>query len=142
MPRFRTASWVMLVVIGGLGLVLSVLSAVNAYARGYRIGPESVAAVAAGRPGVETALRGTRGTAAGYAAAYAVLLIGIAAGPYKRGDKGSWWAILASAFVLFLVVAIRQPALGTTLGLAGPTTALCLVLVALVLDGGRLKTAP
>jgi len=142
MPRFRTASWVMLVVIGAVGLVLSVLSAVNAYARGYRIGPEPVAAVAAGRPGVETALRGTRGTAAAYAAAYAVLLIGIAAGPYKRGDKGSWWAILASAFVLFLVVAIRQPALGTTLGLSAPTAALGLVLVALVLDGGRLKTAP
>ena len=142
MPRLRTASWVMLVVIGALGLALSVVSAVNAYAREYRIGTESVAAVAAGRPGLETALRGTRGTAAGYAAAYAILMIGIAAGPYKRGDKGSWVAILASAVALFVVVAIRKPALGTTLGFGGPATALGLVLVALFLDAGRLRDSP
>ena len=139
MPRLRKASWVMLVVIGALGLVLGLLSAVNAYARSYRIGPASVSAVAAGRPGVETALRGTRGTAAGYAAAYAVLLIGIAAGPYKRGDKASWWAILASTVVLFVIAAVRQPALGTTLGIGVPAEALGLVAVALFLDGGRLK---
>jgi hypothetical protein len=141
MPRLRKASWVMLVVIGALGLVFSVLSLINAYARSYRIGSVPLAAVAAGRPEVETALRGIRSTSAAYALAYAVLLIGIAAGPYKRGDKSSWWAILASASALFVAVAARQPLLGTTLGISAPATALGLVAVALFLDGGRLKGA-
>ena len=141
MPRLRKASWVMLVVIGALSLAFSVLSLINAYARPYRIGPVSVAALAAGRPEVETALRGIRGTAAAYSAAYAVLLIGIAAGPYKRGDTGSWWGILASAVVLFGCAAARQPLLGTTLGIAAPATALGLIVLALILDGGRLKGA-
>ena len=141
MPRLRKASWVMLVVIGALGLVFSVLSLINAYGRPYRIGSVPLAAVAAGRPEVETALRGIRGTSAAYALAYAVLLIGVAAGPYKRGDKASWWAILASAVVLFVAAAARQPLLGTTLGLSVPAEALGLVAVALFLDGGRLKEA-
>jgi hypothetical protein len=141
MPRLRKASWVMLVVIGALVLAFSVLSLINAYARPYRIGPVSVAALAAGRPDVETALRGSRGTAAGYAAAYAVLLIGMAAGPYKQGDRASWWAILASTLTVFVGVAMRQPLLGTTLGIGAPATTLGLVLVALFLDGGRLKSA-
>ena len=141
MPRLRKASWVMLVVIGALSLAFSVLSLINAYGRSYRIGSVPIAAVAAGRPDVETALRGIRGTAAAYSAAYAVLLIGIAAGPYKRGDTGSWWGILASAVVLFACAAARQPLLGTTLGIAAPATALGLIVLALILDGGRLKGA-
>jgi hypothetical protein len=141
MPRLRTVSFVMLVVVGALGLAFSVLSLMNAYGRPYKIGPASVEAVAAGRPGVETALRGTRGTAAAYAAAYSVLFIGIVAGPYRRGDTSSWWAILASSVVLFAFVALRQPLLGTTLGMGAPSTALGLVVLALFLDGGRLKGA-
>ena len=141
MPRFRTASWVMLVVIGALSLAFSLLSLINAYARSYRIGPVSVAAVAAGRGEVETALRGIRGTAAAYSAAWAVLLIAVAAGPYRRGDTASWWGILASAVTLFAFAAARQPLLGTTLGIGAPATLLGLVAVALVLDGGRLQGA-
>jgi hypothetical protein len=141
MPRLRKASWVMLVVIGALSLAFSVLSLINAYARPYRIGLVSVAALAAGRPEVETALRGIRATAASYAAAYSVLLIAVAAGPYRRGDTASWWGLLASAVVLFAFAAARQPLLGTTLGISAPATGLGLVAVALFLDGGRLKGA-
>lgn len=141
MPRMRKASWVVLVVIGALVLAFSLLSLINAYARSYRIGPASVAEVAAGRHEVETALRGVRATAASYSAAWAVLLIAVAAGPYKQGDRGSWWAILASVVVLFALAAARQPFLGTTLGVAAPATTLGLVAVALFLDGGRLKGA-
>ena len=78
--------------------------------------------MAAGRPAVATALRGIRGTAAAYAAAYAVLLLSVVAGPYRQGDTSSWWGILASAVVLFVFAAARQPFLGTTLGIGTPAS--------------------
>jgi hypothetical protein len=62
-------------------------------------------------------------------------------GPYRRGEVWSWWAILLAAFVLFVFAAARQPFLGTTLGIAAPAIHLGVVLLALVLDGGRLKRA-
>jgi len=139
MPRFRKASWILLAVVGALFLAGGVVSAVTAYRGSYNIGATSLDAVAAGRPAVETALRGIRGTAAAYAAAYAVLFLGVVAGPYRRGDVSSWWAILASTAVLFVVTAARQPLLGTALGIGTPAVALGVVVLALVLDGGRLK---
>jgi hypothetical protein len=141
MPRLRTVSWVMLAVVGALILAGSVISMLTAYRSDYQIGPASVEAVAAGRPGLATALRGIRGTAAAYAGAYAVLLLGMVAGPYRKGDTSSWWAILASAVVLFVFAAGRQPFLGTTLGMGAPGIALGVIVLALVLDGGRLKAA-
>ena len=142
MPCLRTVSWVMLAVVGALILAGGVASAVSAYTgRPYDIGRASLDEVAAGRPAVATALRGIRGTAAAFAAAYAVLLLGVVAGPYRRGDRGSWWAILASAVVLFAFTAARQPLLGTTLGIGTSAIVLGVVVLALLLDGGRLKGA-
>ena len=142
MPRLRTVSWAMLAVVGVLGLASAVTSAVIAYTgRPYDIGPASLDEVAAGRAGVATALRGIRGTAAAFAAAYAALLLGVVLGPYRRGDTASWWAILASAVVLFAFTAARQPLLGTTLGIGTSATVLGVVVLALLLDGGRLKGA-
>ena len=142
MPRLRKVSWVMLVVVGVLILAGGVTSAVIAYTgRPYDIGTASLDEVAAGRSAVAAALRGIRGTAAAFSAAYGVLLIGVAMGPYRRGDTGSWWAILASAVVLFAFTAARQPLLGTTLGIGTSATVLGVVVLALLLDGGRLKDA-
>jgi hypothetical protein len=142
MPRFRKASWILLVVMGALIVVGGVVSSFIAYSGSgtdYRIGRASLDEVASGRPEVATALRGIRGTAAAYAAAYGVLLIAVVTGPYRKGDTSSWWAILASAIVLFVIAAARQPLLGTTLGIAGPAIQLGVVVLALILDGGRLK---
>jgi hypothetical protein len=142
MPRLRKVSWVMLAVVGVLVLAGAVTSAVIAYTgRPYDIGRASIDEVAAGRQAVATALRGIRGTAAAFSAAYAVLLLGVVFGPYRRGDTGSWWAILASAVVLFAFTAARQPLLGTTLGIGTSAIVLGLVVLALLLDGGRLKGA-
>jgi hypothetical protein len=135
-------SWVLLTIVALLVLVGSVTSAVQAYGtNAYRIGPASVDEVAAGRAEVETALRGTRGTAAAYAAAYGALLLCVVLGPYRRGETWCWWAVLISAVVLSAFAAARQPLLGTTLGIATPAIHLGAVLLALVLDGGRLKAA-
>ena len=142
MPRFRKASWILLTVVAVLVVLGSTASAFNAYsARSYNIGPARVAEVAAGRADVETALHGIRGTAAAFGAAYGALLLCVVLGSYRRGETWSWWAILVAAVVLFAFAAARQPFLGTTLGLATPSIHLGLVLLALVLDGGRLKAA-
>jgi hypothetical protein len=142
MPRLRKTSWILLAIVAVLVLVGSVTSAVQAYGTNpYRIGPASVDEVAAGRAEVETALRGIRGTAAAFAAAYGALLLCVVLGPYRRGETWCWWAILIAAVVLFAFAAARQPFLGTTLGFATPAIHLGLVVLALVLDGGRLKAA-
>jgi hypothetical protein len=62
-------------------------------------------------------------------------------GPYRRGETWSWWAILIAAVVLLAYTGARQPFLGTTLGIGTPAIHLGLVLLGLVLDGGRLKAA-
>src|SRR5262245_24366234 len=122
MPRFRKASWIVLAVVAVLVILGSTASAFNAYSgRSYAIGATRVAEVAAGRADVETALRGIRGTAAAYGAAYGALLLCVVLGPYRRGETWSWWAILVAAVVLFLFAAARQPFLGTTLGFAVPS---------------------
>lgn len=142
MPRFRKASWIVLTVVAVLVILGSTASAYNAYSgQAYTIGAAPIDAVAAGRAEVETALRGIRGTSAAFAAAYGVLLLCVVLGPYRRGETWCWWAILIGAVVLFAFAAARQPFLGTTLGFATPSIHLGLVLLALVLDGGRLKAA-
>jgi hypothetical protein len=142
MPRLRTVSWVMLAIVAVLVLVASSGSALLAYsARPYQIGPAWLDQVAAGRAEVATALRGIRGTAAAFAAAYGSLLLCVVLGPYRRGEVWSWWAILIAAVVLFVFAAARQPLLGTTLGIAAPAIHLGVVALALILDGGRLKGA-
>lgn len=142
MPRLRTVSWVMLTIVAILVLVASSGSALLAYsARPYPIGPVSLDHVAAGRAEVATALRGIRGTAAAFAAAYGTLLLCVVLGPYRRGEVWCWWAILLAAVVLFVYAAARQPLLGTTLGIAAPAIHLGVVALALLLDGGRLKGA-
>jgi hypothetical protein len=142
MPRLRKASWILLAIVAVLVLVGSTASAMLAYSgRPYPIGAVELDKVAAGRAEVATALRGIRGTAAAFSAAYGALLLCVVLGPYRRGETWCWWAILIASVVLFVFAAARQPFLGTTLGIGTPAILLGLVAVALFLDGGRLKAA-
>jgi hypothetical protein len=140
--KLRTASWVLLTVIGALVLLGSVVSAYLAYRGDFPIGGLAVAEVAGGRPGMETALRAMRGTAAAYAAGFAVLFLATVVGPYRRGDKGAWWAILAAIVSFTTVSLLRLPLLGLSLPEAGSGAALTqggLALLALLLDQRRLR---
>jgi hypothetical protein len=141
--RLRTASWVLLTVVGAITLLISFVSANLAYRGDYPIGGTPVADVAAGRPEILTALRGVRGTSAAYAAGFAVMFLACVLGPYRRGEKGAWWALLAANAVIVLVVLARVPLLGLPLGSGGtgPTAILGgLVLLGLLLDAGRLRS--
>src|SRR5688500_13691346 len=112
----RTASWILLAVAGALMLFGSLASAYTAYGGARDAigeGGASVDDVAAWRADVATAIRARRGTAAAFAAAYSVLFLAVVLGPYRRGDVWSWWALLAAALTLGLLIVARVPALGT-----------------------------
>jgi len=139
--KLRTASWVLLTIAGSLVLLVSLISANLGYRGDFLIGGSPVAEVAAGHEPILTALRGIRGTSAAYAAAFAVLFLAIATGPYRRGDTWAWWALLAATAMLVLVALARVPLLGIPLGQGGSGPALTLggvVLLGLLLDLGRL----
>jgi hypothetical protein len=142
--RLRTASWVLLAIVGGLTLLFSLVSSYWAYWGSYPIGGVPVAQVAGGRDGLLTALRGIRGTSAAFGAAFAVMLLGTVLGPYRRGDTRAWWTILLATLALALIVLARVPTLGVALGQGGTAMAFTLgglVVIALLLDVGRLSRA-
>jgi hypothetical protein len=141
--KLRTASWVLLGLLGAFTLLVTLVSAYLAYVGDYPIGGTPVAAVASGRPEILIALRGIRGTSAAYAAGFAVLFLATVLGPYRRGEKGAWWALLAAALVVFAIGVARVPLLGIPFGAGGsgpPFTQACVTLFALLLDVGRLRS--
>lgn len=140
----RTTSWVLLTIVGALTLLVSLLSASIAYRGEYTIGAGAtrVEDVAAGRTDVLEGLRGIRGTSAAYAAAYAVLFLAIALGPYKRGDVWAWWALLAGILMLAVIVLLRLAFLSSRLGIGAALIPTGLALLALLLDVRRLSARP
>ena len=138
--KLRTVSWVILAIVGVLVAVASLGSAALAYRGNFPIGGVSIAEIAGGREAVLLGLRGSRGTAAAWGAAWATLFLFVVHGPYRRGDVTTWWGILASAIVLGAVAGARIT-IGAQTGTGGPLVLLVLVLVALLVDVKRL-TAP
>ncbi len=141
--KLRTASWVLLTIVGALTLVVSFISANLGYRGDYPIGGIPVADVAGGREGILTALRAIRGTSAAYGAGFAALFLATVLGPYRRGETGAWWAILVATLAIVVVTVARVPLLGIRLGEGGTGPALVLgglILLALLLDLGRLRS--
>ena len=135
----KTASWIILVVVGGLLLLASLVSLGRAYiSAGDRIGPASLAELSVGRPEVATALRARRATAAAFAAGFATLFLAITLGPYRRGDVWAWWALSAGTLVVSVLTLLRVFFLDTRLGVAGALTQLVVAGLGLALGAGRL----
>src|SRR5262245_58565323 len=142
--KLRTASWVLLLIVGILMVAGSIASATLAYRGNYPIGGMPVAEVAAGREGILTALRGIRGTSAAFGLGFAVFFLSIVLGPYRRGEKRAWRTILIAVLVLAVVILARTPMLGIPLGQGGTGLAFTLggfVLLRLLLDVGRLRAS-
>jgi hypothetical protein len=139
--KLRTVSWVLLAIVGVMVLLLSLSSAHLAYRGMYPIAGVSITDVASGRDVVLLGLRGVRGTAAAWGAAWAVLFLAAVFGPYRRGDVTTWWGILASVLVLGAVAGARVVFTGAQAGTGEPLVLLVVVLVALLIDVKRL-TAP
>jgi hypothetical protein len=138
----KTASWILLAIVGSLLLLVSFLSASIAYRGGYTIGPGEVKVqdVAAGRADVLEGLRGIRGTSAAYAAGFATLFLAIVVGPYKRGDVWAWWALLAALALVAVISLARIPLMGSRWGIGTALTPSVLALVGLLLDVKRVAS--
>lgn len=65
------------------------------------------------------AFKGRRATAATWALGYALLALIVVLGPYRRGERWAWWALLISLGVSQLLSILRTPMLGTAPGAAG-----------------------
>jgi hypothetical protein len=140
----KTLSWVVLGLVATLILVGSLFSAWLAYAGDpgtdvFGEGGASVRDVSNWRADVGSGVRARRGTAAAYAAAYAVLMLNIVLVPYRRGEVWAWWAILSGALALAVLTWLRVPLLGTRLGAGSGAAQLAFTALGLLLDAARLR---
>ena len=136
----KTASWIILVVVGALTLLGSLVSLSIAYGSDRdQIGPASLAELSVGRPEVATAVRARRATAAAYAAGFATLFLAITLGPYRRGDVWAWWALAAGTLVVSVLILLRVPFLGIRLGASAALVQLVVVGLGLALGAGRMR---
>jgi hypothetical protein len=139
----KTASWIIIVVVGALMLLGSLVSLGVAYVSTQdQIGPASLAELSAGRPEVATAVRARRATAAAYAAGFATLFLAITLGPYRRGDVWAWWALGAGTLVVSVLILLRVPLLGIRLGAPAALVQLAAVGLGLALGAGRMRGSP
>ena len=139
----KRASWIILVVAAGLTLLGALASLTNAYFRDVEsLGGTSVRTLAGDRQDVVTAAHARRATAASYAAGFAVLLLAIAVGPYRRGDVWAWWAILSGALTFALLAIARVAFLGTWSGAGTALVFLVVIGIGLALDPRPLRAVP
>ena len=141
--NLRLLSWILLALVGGLTLFGSLASVGVAYfAEDDPMGNIMPLSELAGeRADIATMLRARRGTAAAFGAGYGLLFLVIALVPYRRGDVWAWWAILAGTIVTCGIILLRNPVLGTNLGLSRATVPLAVCVVALLLDVSRIKSS-
>ncbi len=137
--KLRTISWTLLALVGVLTLLVSCISTQLAYWGTYPVGGVAIEEIAAGNDDLLLGLRGVRGTAAAWAAAWSTLFLVVVFGPYRRGDVTTWWGILASAIVLGVVVALRVPVLGLQAGTGAALVLLLVIILALLVDVKRLS---
>jgi hypothetical protein len=146
----KTASWIILVLIGAATLLVSLNSLRRAYLSAQdRIGPATLSELSVGRPEVSIAIRARRATAAAFGAGFATLFLAIVLVPYRRGDVWAWWALAAGMIVvsgltllrvLFLDIRLGGPDAATGASSArGTLIQLAVVAAGLALGIGRLK---
>ena len=129
------ASWVLLFIVLAATALLSLQSLRIAYTsphdsitREYTL--DEVRAT--GGEDAVKALKGRRATAATWALAYALLGLVVVLGPYRRGERWAWWALLVSFGLSQVLSLLRALMLGTTLGIQAPSLLLALALLALL----------
>jgi hypothetical protein len=137
----RTASWILLTLLGALMLIGALGSAQFAYSRGPdQFGSVSMAELTSGDEELVSLLHARRGTAAAYAAGFSVLLLLLVVIPYRRGEVWAWWAVLAGILVTSCLILLRVPFLGVQLGASIGYMQLGVAGVALLLGMGRLRS--
>jgi hypothetical protein len=137
MPKtLFTVGWVLLLLLAAALTLLSINAAYNPLtAQPDGVTPSvTIADIGAETsPEVATALRGRRVTAATWALAYGLLLLGVLLVPYRRGERWAWWAILLSMVISQLLSLARIPMLDTQQGAAASGILIGVALAGLLL---------
>jgi len=84
------------------------------------------------------AFKGRRATAATWAIGYTLLMLVVVLGPYRRGERWAWWALLISMGLAQLLSIARAPLLGTTQGVNAAGIILAFTLLGLLAGAPRL----
>ncbi|MBM3789014.1 MAG: hypothetical protein FJW35_01540 [Acidobacteria bacterium] len=141
--KLRLISWIVLALVGALMLLGASASTQLALSRGGdQFGSLGMSELTQGDEDLAGLLYARRNTAAAYAAGYALLFLIVVLIPYRRGEAWSWWAILAAALGSSALILLRIPFLGVTLGTGTAWLQGGVVLAALLLDAGRLRSSP
>ena len=129
------ASWVILLVVSAAIVLLSAQSLRIAYTGKADSLTREYTLTQIGEQGGDEAVkafRGRRATAATWALAFGLLSIAVTLGPYRRGERWAWWALLISVGLSQFLSLIRAIALATTVGAGAPGILLAFVLLALL----------
>ncbi len=139
--KLKMLSWILLALVGALTLFSALASVSVAYfqADDPMGGVMPLSELAGDRADVATVIRARRGTAAAFGAGYGLLFLIITLVPYRRGDVWAWWTLLIATVVVSGMILLRNPMLGTNLGLGAANIPLAVCIVALLLDVSRLK---
>lgn len=137
MKHAHTISWVLFALLGAGTLAASLGSVMAAYvdpSPDLIAGKYTPAEVANGDEEVAAALSARRGTAAAFAFSYAILLLSVAIGPYRKrvGVRGAFVALVVASVANAVVILLRVPLLGVSFGLGTATIPLVLVVIAAV----------
>ncbi len=138
----RKLSWILLLVVGLLTLAGSLESAWVAMSQSPDglVGPgPTLAKAPEAPPEVALKIRARRVTASAYAAAFSLLFLAVVWFPYRRGEVWSWWAMLVVSLLLVVLMSARVPALDTRSGVGQALIQFGLIVIALLLDVGRLR---
>ena len=114
------ASWMILLVVAAAALLMSFNSLRVAYGSAPDRLSEGVTLDQVREVGGEEAVkafRGRRATAATWAIGYMLLMLVVVLGPYRRGERWAWWALLISMGLSQVLSLARAPLLGTSQGL-------------------------
>jgi hypothetical protein len=135
------ASWLILLVLG----VFLLLGSFNSLRVAYlgtqdgltqTVGLEKIQEIG-GEEAVK-AFKGRRATAATWAIGYALLMLVVVLGPYRRGERWAWWALLISMGLAQLLSLARSPMLATSQGLSAAALILAFTLLGLLAGAPRL----
>lgn len=137
MKHAHTVSWVIFALVGAATLAVSLLSVTAAYldpSGDLVAGKYTPAEVANGDEEVAAALSARRGTAAAFAVSYAILLLSVALGPYRKreGLRCAFLALVIASVANAVVILLRVPLLGVSFGLGAANIPLLLVAIATV----------
>jgi hypothetical protein len=129
------ASWIILLVVSAAIVLLSAQSLRIAYTAQPDSLTREYTLNQIGEQGGDEAVkafRGRRATAATWALGFGLLALAVTLGPYRRGERWAWWALLISFGVSQLLSLIRAIALATTVGAGTSGILLALVLLGLM----------